>query len=43
MPWSLDFMSLLTVLVVAFFAGFGWSAGCWLWALITSGIRRSPS
>lgn len=27
---SLDLLFLVTVLVVALVAGFGWSAGCWL-------------
>jgi hypothetical protein len=43
MPWSLDILSLLTVLVVAFFAGFGWAAGVWLWGRITGGLFRHPS
>jgi hypothetical protein len=37
---SLDGMFLLTVLVVAIIAGFGWSLGCWLWALI---VTRRPA
>ena len=37
---SLDPMFLLAVLVVAFIAGFGWSAGCSLWAWIASHPRK---
>lgn len=40
MPWSLDILSLLTVLVVALFAGFGWTVGCWIAARILAGIFK---
>jgi len=39
---SLDPMFLLAVLVVAFIAGFGWSAGCWLWGRVVSPRPAQP-
>lgn len=30
----------LNVLILAFLLGFGWSAGCWLWAALVGAVRR---
>lgn len=29
-------------LILAFLLGFGWSAGCWLWSVITNALKRTP-
>jgi len=42
-PWTLDLLGLLTVLVVLFFAGFGWAAGVWLFGRIIAALTRPPS
>lgn len=43
MPWTLDLLSLLTVFVVLFFAGAGWTLGCWLMSrLIAAIFNRQP-
>lgn len=37
---SLSFQYLITVLVVALCAGFGWTVGCWLAGLLLGALRR---
>lgn len=40
MPIDLTWRIALTLIADAFLLGFGWSAGCWFGALITSLPRR---
>ena len=40
MPWELSLIGLLTVFVVAFFAGAGWTLGCWLMSRILAAIFK---
>jgi hypothetical protein len=38
MPWELSLVGLLTVFVVLFFAGLGWTLGCWLMSRLLAAI-----
>lgn len=39
MPWTLELMGLLTVFVVTFVAGLGWTLGTWLMGRILGAIK----